>query len=332
VSIAWIGVLGKAQTLDLTSTLPNPVEVGETYNFTLNYTSEVSCKIAVALIKSTADGTTPDWGSGSWQNGTFINDLPATATPSSQSTSVSIPSSVIPSNQLTGGVQYLWAIMLQTSSGDWITGSFHPVTVNTSSTVSNTINFNGTIPTSISQGETAKIGYQYTADSNGIIKVALSKYNSTGAWESDVVSEIINPASETTSNAVVGEASLVIPNDTPISSTLTDGSMYKWEVSLFTTEWSYLAGAQTQVSVEANLAVSDLVKANKNFVFPNPAKDVVYISDAVQAKTVTITDASGKVVFTNSNKNVKEVNISNLQNGVYFVNINGNQSQKIIKK
>lgn len=79
--------------------------------------------------------------------------------------------------------------------------------------------------------------------------------------------------------------------------------------------------------------------ANKFAVYPNPATDVVTItnSDNAAFSSVAFTDVNGRTVKTVDASNVSElqINVSDLTSGIYFMNItseNGNAVKKFIKK
>ncbi|PIF47294.1 putative secreted protein (Por secretion system target) [Chryseobacterium sp. 52] len=90
-------------------------------------------------------------------------------------------------------------------------------------------------------------------------------------------------------------------------------------------------------SVESSQLSTSEVKGNvkKALVHPNPFKDILYISDTREVKSVTVGDASGRTMktFTGS---VKELDLSTLNTGLYFVTIyfkDGSQSTvKAVKK
>lgn len=87
---------------------------------------------------------------------------------------------------------------------------------------------------------------------------------------------------------------------------------------------------------QSNLATAETsVKKNEIKIYPNPFKDVLYIADAKDIRSVSVTDVSGRVVKTMENPG-KELNLSELNAGVYLVNItfrDGSQSSaKAIKK
>ncbi len=71
-------------------------------------------------------------------------------------------------------------------------------------------------------------------------------------------------------------------------------------------------------------------------VYPNPAKDVLNISNSINAEinSVIVTDINGRTVK-QANSNVSQINVSDLNAGVYFVNINSNEgstTKKIVKQ
>ncbi|WP_449401208.1 T9SS type A sorting domain-containing protein [Chryseobacterium wanjuense] len=55
-------------------------------------------------------------------------------------------------------------------------------------------------------------------------------------------------------------------------------------------------------------------------VYPNPLKDVLYISDSKDVKKVTINDAAGRIVKT-VEKPAATVEVNDLQKGLYFVTL-----------
>ncbi|ASK30507.1 hypothetical protein CEY12_10480 [Chryseobacterium sp. T16E-39] len=82
----------------------------------------------------------------------------------------------------------------------------------------------------------------------------------------------------------------------------------------------------------AQLGTSE-VNGNKKTVsvHPNPFKDMLYISDTRDLKTVTVTDVSGRLLKTIENP-TKEINLSTLNAGLYFVNIQFKDGSKTTVK
>ena len=90
-----------------------------------------------------------------------------------------------------------------------------------------------------------------------------------------------------------------------------------------------------------NFKTNDEVASTGNFtsstfsVYPNPVKDVLNISNSMNAEinTVIVTDINGRTV--KQFGSVSQINVSDLNAGVYFVNINSNEgstTKKIVKQ
>lgn len=82
----------------------------------------------------------------------------------------------------------------------------------------------------------------------------------------------------------------------------------------------------------------DSVLAGSFSVYPNPAKDMLNISNSIGAEinSVIVTDINGRTVKQVAVNGVEsQINIADLNAGVYFVNINSNQgslTKKIVKQ
>jgi hypothetical protein len=92
-------------------------------------------------------------------------------------------------------------------------------------------------------------------------------------------------------------------------------------------------------SVTSASASVDSALAGSFSVYPNPATDVLNISNSINAEinAITITDLNGRTVkqITANGSVDSQINISDLNAGVYFVNINSNEgslTKKIVKK
>ena len=89
-------------------------------------------------------------------------------------------------------------------------------------------------------------------------------------------------------------------------------------------------------SINAAVGVSE-VNSNKSRIYPNPAKEKIYISFAsLGSYTISLFDSYGVLVFREENVfKEKEVTTNSISSGIYFISIidaNGNMEwHKIIK-
>jgi hypothetical protein len=88
------------------------------------------------------------------------------------------------------------------------------------------------------------------------------------------------------------------------------------------------------ISNFATASTSDFL-ASSFSVYPNPVKDVLNISNTINAviNSATITDINGRTV--KQTEGLEQINIADLNAGVYFVNINsteGSLTKKIVKQ
>jgi len=76
--------------------------------------------------------------------------------------------------------------------------------------------------------------------------------------------------------------------------------------------------------------VSD--SGNNIRLFPNPVKDIFYLTNISPGSKINIIDLSGKNVYTNEAKESKlQINISGLPQGIYFLTVSSNKVTKTFK-
>jgi hypothetical protein len=100
------------------------------------------------------------------------------------------------------------------------------------------------------------------------------------------------------------------------------------------TEWS---GPSAQFVIDGTTAFSENCGSSLNIehrnsentviIFPNPAQDVITISELPLGAELSILDITGKIILsTTVNSNLFMVNTDEFSNGVYLVNVNTNGS------
>ncbi|MBL1221125.1 endonuclease [Chryseobacterium sp. L7] len=83
------------------------------------------------------------------------------------------------------------------------------------------------------------------------------------------------------------------------------------------------------------LSTTDLITSNKEFkIYPNPVHDDLFVSGEIKdIKTAQITDASGKVIYTEKEpfRNKKNISVQSLPAGFYFLKLD-DKAYQFIKK
>ncbi len=109
--------------------------------------------------------------------------------------------------------------------------------------------------------------------------------------------------------------------------------------TLLISAWNYSSSTNGQFRIsayDATLATAETSAVKKEVkVYPNPFKDVIYISETKDIKSVTVYDVAGRIVK-QLNDASKEINLSEVKEGLYMIKVSfkdGTESvTKAIKK
>lgn len=113
--------------------------------------------------------------------------------------------------------------------------------------------------------------------------------------------------------------------------------VFKWE---YEKDYSSSSGSDAvwidniKLPIQGKISSIENVVKNKDniIVYPNPAKDIITISNLENNSTISIFDAVGRIYYT-SNSLIKNINVSSYPNGVYYLSIKSNNkisTKKII--
>ncbi|WP_196891612.1 T9SS type A sorting domain-containing protein [Aureivirga marina] len=80
-------------------------------------------------------------------------------------------------------------------------------------------------------------------------------------------------------------------------------------------EWTI----KTSFTTKENLSVSTFEKELIS-IYPNPAKETIYIKSAISIKNIEVVNSLGKIVIQKKN-HIEKLQVNNLNPGIYFINI-----------
>jgi ligand-binding sensor domain-containing protein len=96
--------------------------------------------------------------------------------------------------------------------------------------------------------------------------------------------------------------------------------------------WITTGGGVSKMDTDAGI-MSD--KSFKSVVYPNPVKDILFISNVNESISYCITDISGKIIDQNSDFSGNSINLNNISKGVYLISYKFGDnvfSSKIVKE
>lgn len=127
-----------------------------------------------------------------------------------------------------------------------------------------------------------------------------------------------------------------------IDATITEGETYTQNGFNENQSGEYTLSLQTingcdsiivlNLTVEPISSVREVANENNFTIFPNPAKEKLFINTKEKNANIVITNVSGVVVYQNNNHSSTpiEINLKDFENGVYFIRINNLESRKFI--
>lgn len=322
------------------SLTPNPVpnvQVGTAANISFSYTSTVSCAVYAELRIADIDANnviTQDYSVGSnYIAGAFSSSLPASATSSSGSVSVAVPSNAVPSASLPSGKTYSWVYKLTQGVGNYndvgSTFQYTGATITASNNVVDTLVLNNP-PTVINAGTDVSITVNYTCPASRLVKFGISIYNASG-FVSDLVGTGVDNLPASTATPVSLTQVLTIPANATPSANLPSGQFYKVDTALFTPGYaSYIAGTSSNVTLNGPLAVADFNR-NSVKIYPNPASNQINISDVTDINSYEIYNVVGKLILKSDRLFSNTIDISELSPGAYFLKLGADKTIKFIK-
>jgi hypothetical protein len=319
--------------------IQSPVEVGTTGTIQLTYTSSVPCKLNTQLRETNPSATTVNWGP--WHGQFDVINLPVAAAPTAVTVNYPVNGSEVVSANLPANVQYTFVFQLNPTAGGGGYGynnatSANLVTVVPSSTVVNSVNISS-VASTVAAGSDLVVNFNYTLANNGKVKVEVRKFDGTtylasaGALVKDIY---IDPVVATTGTPVTGSGTLSIPSGTIPSSLLTGNENYKVVVTIYDSNWGYIADKKSNITITASsLGIVENLKEQFT-IYPNPVNDILMIgTNALSAKSITIIDVTGRTLKVVKNKeNLKSIDVSDLKSGLYILIADNNQQYKFVKK
>ncbi|WP_051884447.1 T9SS type A sorting domain-containing protein [Chryseobacterium luteum] len=88
----------------------------------------------------------------------------------------------------------------------------------------------------------------------------------------------------------------------------------------YSSGYTYADFLIVKLGYPGTLGLSEVTKSNQILVYPNPAKDVVYLDYLPTGSTISITDMSGKKLFSEKYNGIKaSINICQFINGTYII-------------
>jgi hypothetical protein len=327
----------KAQTGSVTIvSIQSSIEAGTNGAIEVTYTSDVACTLNVQLRETNPNETKVNFNK--WIGQMNVADLAIATTPTTVTLNYSVSGAQTSSADLATGVQYTFSFKLvgDNAEGDFAyndgeTANITTITAPTS--VVNSVSFIS-VPTEISAGSDMTANFEYTLTNEGKVKVDIRKYDGE-TWLSDglIEEDFIDPAAATSVTPVLDSKTLLVPDDTAISSSLTGDENYKIVITLYDSSWTFIMQTKSDLTITQSLGVNSIEEEIFAF-YPNPVENILMVkSNNLTVKSLSIFDMTGRIVKNiNNTENLKSIDVSNLSKGIYIIKTDNNKKYTFLKK
>ncbi|ESU24818.1 hypothetical protein FEDK69T_03710 [Flavobacterium enshiense DK69] len=189
------------------------------------------------------------------------------------------------------------------------------------------------------QGAPGPNNYIYPIDVDTPVLLPQNQYSRIGVSFNSVTGAVLikGPGIGAAGIGIPGSAAGIVPNQTELLATAGASATPLNAASATMTFDNFLIKASATDTLLGTEAFTS-VESSKLSVYPNPANNIVTISNAenLQINAVVITDVNGRTVKTLEFGGVAEtqINVSDLNSGIYFMSIDTNEgtaTKKIIK-
>lgn len=324
---------GWAQSIEITDISPS-VQAGNTLKVDYKYTYASPCKISCAVYLMSGEF---GW---TWVSTVVYAEVnPAAAGTNLTGTfNLVIPGDTKPTASLTGTQNYKVQPILSKLDGTWLAGDYNVNNYSiTAAGIVPSVSITS-IPTSTQIGTNLVVNYKYTAAAAGKVSVVVTKNGGVNPWDfiSTVVFDKLDPAIAGTD--VAGTFSVLIPNETTPTGSLSGNENYRVTLELKDTSDTWLAGdyATVNYNLTPSLGANDF-NYSKLAVYPNPVNNVLRLSTSSNLSDASfrILNVSGQMIQKSSKINNEQIDVSHLNAGVYILSVSskeGNKDIKFIKK
>jgi hypothetical protein len=188
-----------------------------------------------------------------------------------------------------------------------------------------------TLDVSINPGYTKTVNINYNVTTSNFISLALNIRDVNGGYKSTPYSVSIDNIA-LPSGDKSGTLTVEIPSNFPLSSTLTNGDFYQWNLTMLTFPgFGYVGEAPAigPVTVQAALGTIDYSIASSEMFVSNSSKSLNVDASNLKAGSLRIVDMTGREV--KSIKNLKASashDLSGLRSGVYVAVTDDNRKLK----